>query len=220
MGRLYRVAALCSLVWQNRNLSSFSPALNAYLDAIVSSVPRGGGYQLELFVALSTTDVPQSSRKPTPCPIGQSRSAQHDPKSERAAGIATVDRQRLLTVDSPRCPQLAPPRRPNTATMSFRPGSRIFTAFRTNYRQFYARRNASTAPGAEPTGFAKLWNSPVGPKTVHFWYAPDPHVQRPPPLAPPDWQLAVGDWQCLISGHRPEPHNHNHNHNHRQARHN
>ncbi|KAF9698617.1 hypothetical protein N0V95_000861 [Ascochyta clinopodiicola] len=53
--------------------------------------------------------------------------------------------------------------------MSFRPGSRIFSAFRTNFRQYYARRNASTAPGAEPSGFAKFWASPVGPKTVHFW---------------------------------------------------
>lgn len=55
--------------------------------------------------------------------------------------------------------------------MSFRPGSRIFSAFRTNFRQYYARRNASTAPpGAEPSGFARFWASPVGPKTVHFWY--------------------------------------------------
>ena len=54
--------------------------------------------------------------------------------------------------------------------MSFRPGSRIFSAFRrTNFAQFYARRNASTA--TEPAGFAKFWNSPIGPKTVHFWYA-------------------------------------------------
>ncbi|KAJ4381210.1 hypothetical protein N0V86_003559 [Didymella sp. IMI 355093] len=52
--------------------------------------------------------------------------------------------------------------------MSFRPGSRVFSAFRTNFRQYYARRHASTA-GAEPAGFAKFWNSPVGPKTVHFW---------------------------------------------------
>ncbi|KAF1359957.1 UPF0041-domain-containing protein, partial [Lizonia empirigonia] len=53
--------------------------------------------------------------------------------------------------------------------MSFRPGSRIFNAFRSNFRQYYARRHASTAPGAEPSGFAKFWASPVGPKTVHFW---------------------------------------------------
>ncbi|KAF3008724.1 hypothetical protein E8E13_009762 [Curvularia kusanoi] len=52
--------------------------------------------------------------------------------------------------------------------MSFRPGFRAFNAFRTNFNQ-YARRNASTASGAEPAGFAKFWNSPVGPKTVHFW---------------------------------------------------
>ena len=55
--------------------------------------------------------------------------------------------------------------------MSFRPGSRVFGAFRTNFRQYYARRHASTA-GAEPAGFAKFWNSPVGPKTVHFWCVP------------------------------------------------
>lgn len=46
MEAAYRVAALCSLVWQNRNLSSFSPALNAYLDAMVSRSGSGGGYQL------------------------------------------------------------------------------------------------------------------------------------------------------------------------------
>lgn len=55
----YRVAALCSLVWQNRNLSSFSPALNAYLEAIVSC-QRRGGYQLRLVPsAISWPDVPE-----------------------------------------------------------------------------------------------------------------------------------------------------------------
>lgn len=64
--------------------------------------------------------------------------------------------------------------------MSFRPGSRIFSAFRSNFRQYYARRHASTAPGAEPSGFAKFWASPVGPKTVHFWCAarPSPSSHR------------------------------------------
>ena len=55
--------------------------------------------------------------------------------------------------------------------MSFRPGFRAFNAFRANFTQ-YTRRNASTATGAEPAGFQKFWNSPIGPKTVHFWYAP------------------------------------------------
>ena len=56
--------------------------------------------------------------------------------------------------------------------MSFRPGFRAFNAFRANFTQYTARRHASTAPGAEaPAGFAKFWNSPIGPKTVHFWYA-------------------------------------------------
>jgi hypothetical protein len=55
--------------------------------------------------------------------------------------------------------------------MSFRPGSRIFSSFRPLFRQYYARRNVNTAAGAEQSGFARFWNSPVGPKTVHFWYA-------------------------------------------------
>jgi hypothetical protein len=35
-GVAYLVAALCSLVWQNKNLTSFSPAANPYFVAIVS----------------------------------------------------------------------------------------------------------------------------------------------------------------------------------------
>jgi hypothetical protein len=53
--------------------------------------------------------------------------------------------------------------------MSFRPGARIFSAFRQHF-QSDARRRASTAAGAQ-TGFAGFMNSPIGPKTVHFWYA-------------------------------------------------
>jgi len=56
--------------------------------------------------------------------------------------------------------------------MSFRPGSRIFSAFRPFFQRANARRGVNTAAGtAEPAGFAKFWNSPIGPKTVHFWYA-------------------------------------------------
>ncbi|KAH7075622.1 hypothetical protein BKA63DRAFT_413423 [Paraphoma chrysanthemicola] len=53
--------------------------------------------------------------------------------------------------------------------MSFRPGSRIFSSFRPLFRQGQAnaRRRATTAAG--PGGFAGFWNSPIGPKTVHFW---------------------------------------------------
>ncbi|KAF1996197.1 UPF0041-domain-containing protein [Amniculicola lignicola CBS 123094] len=56
--------------------------------------------------------------------------------------------------------------------MSFRPGSRIFTAFaRPLFRQPLLRRRIATdgAPATEQTGFNKFWNSKVGPKTVHFW---------------------------------------------------
>ncbi|KAF2130992.1 UPF0041-domain-containing protein [Dothidotthia symphoricarpi CBS 119687] len=49
--------------------------------------------------------------------------------------------------------------------MSFRPGARIFSSF----RNAYGRRRVNTAAGAQPAGFAKFWESPVGPKTVHFW---------------------------------------------------
>ncbi|KAH8730637.1 hypothetical protein GQ44DRAFT_736812 [Phaeosphaeriaceae sp. PMI808] len=53
--------------------------------------------------------------------------------------------------------------------MSFRPGSRIFSSFRPLFRksQANARRQASTAAGKG--GFAGFMDSPIGPKTVHFW---------------------------------------------------
>ncbi|CBX93331.1 hypothetical protein IAQ61_009038 [Plenodomus lingam] len=53
--------------------------------------------------------------------------------------------------------------------MSFRPGSRIFNTFRPFFQRAHARRRVNTAAGAEPAGFQKFWNSPIGPKTVHFW---------------------------------------------------
>ncbi|KAH9875272.1 hypothetical protein J1614_004763 [Plenodomus biglobosus] len=53
--------------------------------------------------------------------------------------------------------------------MSFRPGSRIFNTFRPFFQRANARRRVNTAAGAEPAGFQKFWNSPIGPKTVHFW---------------------------------------------------
>ncbi|KAF2465918.1 UPF0041-domain-containing protein [Lindgomyces ingoldianus] len=55
--------------------------------------------------------------------------------------------------------------------MSFRPAARIFTAFRPalRFRQPLLRRRVATTAEAEQSAFARLWNSPVGPKTVHFW---------------------------------------------------
>ncbi|KAF2848843.1 UPF0041-domain-containing protein, partial [Plenodomus tracheiphilus IPT5] len=53
--------------------------------------------------------------------------------------------------------------------MSFRPGSRIFSTFRPFFQRANARRRVNTAAGPEPAGFQKFWNSPIGPKTVHFW---------------------------------------------------
>ncbi|KAH7064909.1 hypothetical protein B0J12DRAFT_638367 [Macrophomina phaseolina] len=61
--------------------------------------------------------------------------------------------------------------------MSFRPTTRILNFSRnllrtSAFRQAPQRRLQSTATDANAatqSGFAKLWNSPVGPKTVHFW---------------------------------------------------
>jgi hypothetical protein len=54
--------------------------------------------------------------------------------------------------------------------MSFRPGSRIFNTFRSTFSQPLLRRRAGTSAAPEQSGLTKLWNSPIGPKTVHFWY--------------------------------------------------
>lgn len=58
------------------------------------------------------------------------------------------------------------------AQQTFRqPATRI--NFQSNFRFNGQRRlnqTAADATQAPPqSGFAKLWNSPVGPKTVHFW---------------------------------------------------
>ncbi|OCL13915.1 UPF0041 domain protein, partial [Glonium stellatum] len=57
--------------------------------------------------------------------------------------------------------------------MSSRPSYRLFQASRNLFRQPLLRRRIQTAAPSEAeasqSGFAKLWNSPVGPKTVHFW---------------------------------------------------
>ena len=63
-----------------------------------------------------------------------------------------------------------------TVAMSSRPSYRLFQASRNLFRQPLLRRRIQTAAPSEAqanqSGFAKLWNSPVGPKTVHFWYGP------------------------------------------------
>ena len=87
----------------------------------------------------------------------------------------------LLRSTSP----LYPSHRHIPANMSQRAGFRLLQrasqqqpTFRTAFRQPFFRRKVATADGpvtdatTTQSGFAKLWNSPVGPKTVHFWYAP------------------------------------------------
>ena len=71
-------------------------------------------------------------------------------------------------------------------------GLRASQALRQNFRMAAQRRYQSTvAEGAakEETAFSKFFNSPVGPKTVHFWapimkvhpqtYSPAPHTSVP-----------------------------------------
>jgi len=69
----------------------------------------------------------------------------------------------------------------NTRKMSQRIGLRLLRAsqspaLRTSFRQPLLRRNVQTAgvptvdaPATNQSALQKLWNSPVGPKTVHFW---------------------------------------------------
>lgn len=85
-------------------------------------------------------------------------------------------------------PLPSPYHNPHNNTMASQFGMRAAQqAFRQsafNLRTLTQRRLASTAPpspaagtnaqvvrdaAVEQKGFAKLWNSPVGPKTVHFW---------------------------------------------------
>ena len=61
-------------------------------------------------------------------------------------------------------------------TMTSRAGLRFaqFTrAARASFRQPIGRRFQTTDAAAAPeqTTFQRLWNSPIGIKTVHFWYA-------------------------------------------------
>jgi predicted neutral ceramidase superfamily lipid hydrolase len=62
----YLVAALCSLVWQNRKRSSFRPLPNAYFDAIFETVDV---VWLSIGVAVTRPPASQSgARKALKCP--------------------------------------------------------------------------------------------------------------------------------------------------------
>ena len=42
--------------------------------------------------------------------------------------------------------------------------------FRANFQQAYGRRfNSTTAQASKESLFKRMWDSPVGFKTVHFW---------------------------------------------------
>lgn len=59
--------------------------------------------------------------------------------------------------------------------MSFRPTTRILNFSRNLLRQAPRRRvqtaaEANANVASKQSGFSKFLHSPVGPKTVHFWY--------------------------------------------------
>lgn len=58
--------------------------------------------------------------------------------------------------------------------MASRPSFRIFQAARSAFRQPLKQRRwqssaAGPSAGASESGFTKFLNSPIGPRTVHFW---------------------------------------------------
>lgn len=66
----------------------------------------------------------------------------------------------------------------NAVNMSSRAGLRLhqFSKFtRASLRKPIGQRSQTTDAAAAPSqsNFQRLWNSPIGVKTVHFWYAPD-----------------------------------------------
>lgn len=74
--------------------------------------------------------------------------------------------------------------------MSAKFGQRFGANMRQSFQRYAQRRAQSTATSApdaaaNQSGFQKLWNSPIGPKTVHFW-APIMKVRlaRPSSLFP------------------------------------
>lgn len=67
-----------------------------------------------------------------------------------------------------------------TATMSFRAGLRFFNTFRASglrnavskpaqRRTYQSAAETNVDPPPNQSRMQQLWNSPVGPKTVHFW---------------------------------------------------
>lgn len=84
----------------------------------------------------------------------------------------SINRTRSLTLQSPLNTAIMPPRVP-VRLLRTHQISALRTSFRQQFQQpfRFQRRYAATEAAAvvEETGFAKFWNSKVGPKTVHFW---------------------------------------------------
>jgi hypothetical protein len=57
-------------------------------------------------------------------------------------------------------------RNPNFFTQQFSRSSN----FKNQFRGQSKRWQSTAAPGGQPSWFKRMWDSPIGLKTVHFWY--------------------------------------------------
>ncbi|KAK3687047.1 hypothetical protein LTR37_019209 [Vermiconidia calcicola] len=84
-------------------------------------------------------------------------------------------------------------------------GLRFGQAFRQNFQnqmRFAQRRYQSTATTADAAGqsaFGRFFNSPIGPKTVHFW-APIMKVPYPPAAPPRPIPTVSLQWGLVLAG--------------------
>lgn len=95
------------------------------------------------------------------------------PESRKASNLSLS--LRSDTLESPLNPVVA------IAVMSSRAGLRFFSAFRqqaarsgkpfAQRRAYQSAAETNVDPPLNQSKFQQFWASPVGPKTVHFWYA-------------------------------------------------
>jgi hypothetical protein len=178
-GVAYLTAALCSLVWQNRNLNSFTLCENPYLAAIVSIVyPRQSRVGLQFVVV--ETRLTSAARwfklhPLSPIVTGASETASEDSRNSSTPTTAYPDSNSRTSQPHLSSPQTGTTQRngSHTVAMSNRPAARLFNAFRPIFRQPLLRRRVQTAASPAAPAQSKLMaylSGPVGPKTVHFWY--------------------------------------------------
>lgn len=187
-GKRYRAAALWDEDWHRAKRSSLTALLNAYLEAMATvgvverreervravmelALCRCNGVVVgeQGLARAGFRDSTLPRRASTPPGLSKLRAFSSYPRPPFSLPLHS------LTIPArPRSPLL----RQTAAMSAFRPTTRILNFSRNllrspAFRQAPQRRLQSTAADANAapqSAFAKLWNSPVGPKTVHFWY--------------------------------------------------